>query len=941
MTWVTNYPGHERMVDVLREGLRQATRVDIAVSYVRATGVALLLEQLRGFSARGGTARILATTSMHITQPEALRTLAGLPGIACRVHASNLIDGAVSEGFHAKLYLFELSSEQAMCVVGSSNLSSGGLISNIESNVLHDAPAHITQGRAFFEALWTHPDVLTLDDVYTPYAQAYLEALALQRPPPSSPLLTPRHALLPESTPSPNPAQSEALARLASLREAGEQRAAVIAATGVGKTFLAAFDAQQSKARRVLFVSHRLEHLTQARDTFARVFGRSATQGLLAGGEKQSGRDHVFATVQSATSARWGVLDEPFDYVVIDEFHHADAPSYRELIRRVQTSFLLGLTATPERADGQDVLELCDYNVAYEVRLVEAIERGWLIPFYYFGLCDETVDYEAIPWRNRRFDPGKLEHALMLEARADHILEHALAHGYDGESRVTVGFCAGVRHAEFMADAFNARLASVGEHVAIALTGSASLAHRQDVYARLQRSDDPLEWLFVADLLNEGVDLPALNSLLFLRPTQSATIFLQQLGRGLRTHSSCEVLTVLDFVGHHKRAWSVLEALHDSGSVRGPSTLDVLGITPPKHCEIVLDDRTLEIITKVKQSTQKGMARCDEAYMMLRDELGRAPMPVDLFERVDVPEYPKRWRSTARPDWIAHRAHHGDLMDWEQALDAQSPTRSFLAALERDWQEQRIYTWALLWGMLQDDMTSEQGYEAFFERYPRWRVEHKPLEQTSALKTLGKRLGEQHVSLKGGLSVELLQGFPDAVTRHMQIMCRLTPWMQRDYMMRHGGTLSSPDALVRHRRYTRPEIMHHFGVQYDPTRHNKGVIEFGSPRVAHIVIITKIDTTGAAASHQYNNAFVDASTMTWQSQNKQSRDRSSGQRLVEHVERGITLHMFVQRDKHDTPIYCGPVLVKLAAHDKPIDVTFRLVHPLPPMVLAQMMSVEA
>src|SRR5690606_20043161 len=303
----------------------------------------------------------------------------------------------------------------------------------------------------------------------------------------------------------PNGAQLEALARLAELRERGERRAAVVAATGVGKTYLAAFDVLQSGARTALFVSHRLAHLLQARRTFARVMpGRSL--GVVGGGLDESDADIVFASVGSLVR-RPELMARPFDYLVIGEFHHAEAPSYSVLRQIRDRAFLLGITATPERQDGHDVLEWCDWNVAYEVRLPEAIDRGWLLPFHYFGIADETVDFANFPWR--RLD--QIEDLLSVESRTAHVLQHALERGFDGNKRATIGFCAGIRHAMFMAESFVRR----GQN-AVAVVGTQSVSDREAIYARLADPKDPLQWVFVSDILNEGVDLPVVNAVLFL-----------------------------------------------------------------------------------------------------------------------------------------------------------------------------------------------------------------------------------------------------------------------------------------------------------------------------------------------------------------------------------------------------------------------------------------
>lgn len=927
---VSNLPGQARMLDVLRRSLETAETLDMAVSFVRYSGAALIIDALRRFCDRGGRARILTSTYMGITQPEALDVLAGIPGTTCRVH---LARGA--EGFHTKLYIFQNGHPQ--CWVGSSNLSSGGLSTNLEANLRHTHPDAVAASLELFERLWSRDDVVPLE-LWSrdSYARAFTQHLAHTWHAPDTaptPTSTPRPQDAPEHTWQaslhPNEAQREALARLAQLRAAGEQRAVVIAAPGVGKTLLAAFDARAVDARRVLFVSHRLEHLLQARDAFARVFGPTRTVGLLHGGVAEISSDILCATVASARNAlARGELSASFDHVVIDEFHHAEASSYRALMDAITPGFLLGLTATPERADGHDVLRLCDYNVAYEVRLVEAIERGWLAPFHYFGIADAHVDYEQLPWRSRGFDPEALEHALMVHARVDHILRHAHERGYDGPRRATVGFCAGVRHARYMASELRARGME-----AIAVTGEDTLDARRAIYARFEDPHDPLEWLFVSDLLNEGVDLPGINSLLFLRPTESATLFVQQLGRGLRLHPDCAVLTVLDFVGHHRNAWLTLQALHHPTAPPRPGTDHELGITPPQGCEIVLDVQTRAIMRKLRAHSTSKRDRCEAAYRALRDELGEPPMPIDLWGRHDMPTLSEvRAASTS---WLHLRAELGDAQPWElELIDAPDhPLSALLMAAELDWQRQRVNDYALLWGLAADPSPA-RGYERFFERFPRWRVEHRPLEETIAWETLRKRIAQalDHDQLHP----EILSHLPsrDILLAHLEGRLRFT--LERDYQQRHNGVLSKPDALRLHHQYSRPDIIRHFGVQYDPAVHNQGVIPMdvqtheGSQ--AHIILLTKIDTSGARQTYQYTNALRDPLTFAWQSQNRQEPTSGSGQRIAEHEALAITLHLFAQPDSRAPAFYLGPVRVREIEGAKPMNVTFALRHRVPPDV---------
>lgn len=462
------------------------------------------------------------------------------------------------------------------------------------------------------------------------------------------------------------------------------------------------------------------------------------------------------------------------------------------------------------------------------------------------------------------------------------------------------------------------------------LVGSDSLARREELYSRLQDPADPLEWLFVADLLNEGVDLPALNSLLFLRPTDSATVFLQQLGRGLRLHPDTEVLTVLDFVGHHRNAWLTLDVLNDPSAVAGPSTISELGLTPPRGCEVVLDDITRDILLKVHRHSGSKKQETREAYLRLRRELGYAPFPVDLIARTDVPglaEFRTAWGS-----WLQLRCEMGDAAPWEEALAPDDPAFLLLGAVERDWQQPRVYAYALVWAMAAHPMNPEAGFEQFYERFPRWRTEYEELANTKVWQTLEKKLGD--LVEERALVEPIRAAFPTDSSLLEHVERRLQYTLEADFRVRHGGVLRRPADLATHERYTRPLIVNHFGLQYDPARHNAGVITFAAtdPVPDAIVIITKLDTTGAKKEFQYRNRFSAPETFHWQSQNRQRQDNSSGRLILDHKLNGKTLYLFVQKGSHQPAVYMGPVDVSGVEGDGPMNVTFELQTPLPPQL---------
>jgi superfamily II DNA or RNA helicase len=898
---VLNFPNDTRMLDIVRDGLTWASEAAFSVSFVRCSGLSLLLDSLKKISHRDAKIRLLTSTYLNITQPDALESLLAIEVIECRVQTGKT-------PFHTKCWIFG----ENQVWVGSSNLTRGGLTSNIEWNLVSERQKDIDEARLNFEALWNRHDVKPLNsDLISSYREIFKDSnrniIFFQNI--QSNIL---------SKPTPNPAQIEALEQLAELRKCGEKSAAIIAATGVGKTYLAAFDFQASGSKSLLYVSHRKEHLDQAWNTFSKVQGSPKGFGFLVESFKDFDAEILFASVQ-ALSRNSNVLNRHFDYVVIDEFHHAAAPSYAPIKKIAKNSFLLGMTATPERQDGHDVLEWCNWNVAYEVRLPEAIRREWLLPFHYFGIADDTVDFEKL-WRKGGFDPDALENALMIEQRVDLILEHAIKHGYDGVKRVTVGFCAGVRHARYMVEALTRR-----GLVAAYVDGSMNLDSRKEIYSNLEDLSHPLEWLFVSDVLNEGVDIPAINSLLFLRPTDSPTIFIQQLGRGLRLFERTEILTVLDFVGHHRNAWLALRALHDPGRGRNPSSIPELDIDPPPGCEVVLQDRTKEILIKIRKQTTSIKERWIDLYQQIRKELGRSLLPIDFLHREDVADL-GHYRRVFKT-WLDLQIAAKDNAEWSITLCKDSSLFRLLAATERDWQRPRVSAYALLWGMCDNPENPQIGFNDFFNNYPRWQVEKESFQV--GLSGVKKCLDNELIDndrLKDSIFEVILKD---------QILCqiegRLAWTLDRDWKMRHGGILRNPSDLVFCRKYSRSEAVNHFGLQYDPQRHNVGVCWFGN----ECMIITKIDTSDAHSNFQYKNSLLDNKTFVWSSQNRQRRNNESGRRIIEHKKRGYNLHLFVQPRSHESAVYFGKVRFVSAEGDGPMLVNFELENTLPDTVVSE------
>jgi len=502
-------------------------RVDLLVSFVMKSG----LEQIHGGLVdaldRGAEIRVLTTDYLTVTDPDALARLLDLTEVRPDAAATRVFhDPATS--FHPKAYLFSSTDGTvAATFVGSNNLSAAGIAGGIEWAIGADRAAPLLTA---FERLWSDPRSQPLTHgLLADYRRRWQPAVhtaGVVPEPPATP-------------PAPRPVQREALAALVQTRLQGFRRGLVVMATGLGKTWLAAFDTARPQFRRVLFVAHREEILRQSLDVFRRV-QPDADLGLYYGGAKQPGASVLFASVHTLAANLHRFAPDRFDYVVVDEFHHAAARSYRRVIDHFQPAFLLGLTATPNRMDGADLLALCSDNLVYECPLTEGVERGDLSPFRYFGVADD-VDYTSIPWRGGRFDPAALTEAVETQERAEHALD--VWRGKGGGR--TIVFCVTVGHADFMAEFFRRNgVAAVAVH-----SGSAS-APRAGSVEQLRAGE--LQVICTVDVFNEGLDVPEVDTVLMLRPTESPVVFLQQLGRGLRRSDGKDALTVIDFIGNHR-----------------------------------------------------------------------------------------------------------------------------------------------------------------------------------------------------------------------------------------------------------------------------------------------------------------------------------------------------------------------------------------------------
>lgn len=609
----------------LLSGIRNAAEIDLAVAFIKATGLRLLFADLKEAIEPSEESlrpparlRIITSDYLDVTDPEALRSLMLLQerGAQVRIYES------AGSSFHMKAYIFVRQAGEKVAhgtaFIGSSNISRQALQDGLEWNYRIDTSGPVeSSDHSGFAEIRSRFEELFAEARAVPLTYHWIDAYEQRRrlsPMPVAPGSNER-----EQPPEPTEIQKEALAALTQTRDEGYRRGLVVMATGLGKTWLAAFDSQQMNAKRVLFVAHREEILFQAESTFLRIRPH-ARVGFYTGQVKDKEVDILCASVQTLGKLEHLGLFAPrhFDYVVVDEFHHAAASTYRRLLGHFEPRFLLGLTATPDRTDQSDILSLCDDNLVFSKDLFTGVNSGLLVPFHYFGIFDESVNYREIPWRSGKFDPEQLSNKLATLARA----RQAYREWKERAQQRTLAFCVSIRHADFMAEQFRRK----GVRAEAVYAGS-SMSRGE---ALEQLEDGRLEVIFSVDLFNEGVDLPCLDTVMLLRPTESKILFLQQIGRGLRNAPDKEHLVILDFIGNHHSFLHKPQALFKVGAsykalAEFARRVEQKRLELPDGCFVNYD---LEIIAFLKELDSDG---AQKEYEALRETFGRRPTLSEFY----------------------------------------------------------------------------------------------------------------------------------------------------------------------------------------------------------------------------------------------------------------------------------------------------------------------
>ncbi|GLV14031.1 DNA repair helicase [Alicyclobacillus hesperidum] len=923
----------------LKYELQTADQIYFMVSFIRWSGIQLLLRTIDERLRQGKPMNILTTDYMYITEPKALRRLLDYENVQIRLyHVSQ-------ESFHTKAYMFARESGLHSVIIGSSNLSHAALKTGHEWNLKLPHTPHFpvfTHVSKQFDEIWNMPQSTPVDiDVLQEYEHMYnqynrVSSRSVQQVAEQKVSYEGKKTLL-----QPNKMQCEALRALAQTRQNGFRKGVVIAATGTGKTYLAAFDVKQQGAKSVLFLAHREELLENATETFIDVIGDPTVCGKLTGNEKVWDKPYLFSTVQ--TMHRDDVLSRfhpnHFDYIIVDEFHHAQAETYRKIIYYFQPKFLLGLTATPERMDGRDVLELCENNVVYEIRLRDALSNDLLVPFHYFGLADRTVDYDKIATQNGQFDVAQLARALATHERADYIIEMMEKYGHDGNKRVALGFCANIEHAEFMAQEFRQR----GYEAAV-LTGNDSIEVRKQTLQRLQNVHDPLEIIFTVDIFNEGIDIPNVNLLLFLRPTESSTIFLQQLGRGLRKAIGKQYVTVLDFIGNYQKSFVVPLALSgqfhhkafDRDSLRIAVETEFADL--PDGCFVDLEPITREhILKKIESVRMDRTEMLKDLYRSFRQLLGRAPEIQDFLYSDDAPAI--HFFISKFGSWVETKKKMGDTNEFDEAVLRNTFALEVVRTLEKMLPVKWPYDFAILESSLTSGNTTMSSVITHIQGF--FGVD---LDEENCASYIARSMRKLSTTQdKKTWSFGTMRDESFILNSRFLELCNMN--RMREYLNKrlHYGLVefrrtyrpsvffNQQQGVILYQNYTRNDLIYLFGADAKEGSWREGVSRVRN----HYLLFVNLNKDVSVAEHlQYHDFFMDNHHFHWQSQNATAHHSDRGQDYILHKERGIHIHLFVRKFEKmhgDTLpfMYLGEVDYVSSHGDQPMNITWRLQQPVP------------
>lgn len=871
----------EKIISNLRRELEQCDEFIISVAFITESGVTMILEQLKNLNRRGIKGKILTGDYLTFTQPKALKKLMEFENIDIRVVSE--------EKFHAKGYFFRKDNLWSM-IIGSSNLTQTALTINFEWNLkinsLKDGKIAKDILENFYN-LFNSVEKLTIEKLSL-YEKTYLMYNSYNKK------IKAQEKKFVQAEIKPNIMQIQALENLKSLRSY-EKRGLLISATGTGKTYLSAFDVKNAKAERVLFIAHRKTILSKAKETFETII---KDKKMSIYGEQTGEEEYIFAMIQTMSKKEHleKFSKEYFDYIIIDEVHHGGAKSYQTLINYFTPKFMLGMTATPERGDNFDIYQLFHHNIAYEIRLYDALREGLLCPFHYFGVSDIEVDGELI---NEKTAVKK----LTAEERVNHIIEKSRFYGYSGDKLHGLIFVSRVEEAIELTKKMQSR----GVKCEV-LTGEDTDSKREKAISDLEVGK--IDYIITVDIFNEGIDIPCINQVILLRPTESSIVYIQQLGRGLRKYEGKEYVVILDFIGNYEKNFLIPVAVSQNNSYDKDymkrfimNGTDMIPGQSSIIFEEIVKERIFENINKSNFSTKKNI---EKDFNLLEKQLGRVPMLYDFFKHNMIdPSVILKYKKT-----------------YDEVLKIMKPQMEFgkINSLENNFLRyistfftpaKRIHEMVILSLVLQNRKVNTEDVER--ELKERYNLVDQRENIENGFKHLAKEI---FISLSTAKEYSPLiekysdyyiwcEEFRDSYIKNSYFKDLVDDLIKYNlaYVEKNYKQVAK-QSILKYKEYTKQEAFWYLNLDFNNGYQVSGYTVFEKER--KVVLFITLDEVGISAD--YNNDFFDNRRVTWFSKAQRYLEKNGKLTAEGKIAKNYyTLEVFIKKKLGENFYYLGQV----------------------------------